>query len=635
MHPPRFTPHFAPRLTPWSRHALLALVGALLLTFAAGPASAAPPVTLTGDLTIVHVDPVPLPGGRPSPLRPHIRPFLTDDRGQETELAIEAAALDRAGGLLALDGRRVTVTLDPGPAAAGTGPRRARDIRPADGPSIAALDPAAPKIKGSQPFASLLCRFGDSTDVSPFDRFYIRDLLGSARPGLDHYFREVSYGAIDLVNSIAFDWKNLPSPRASYIGPNGAGLTKLRDDCLAAHAEVNFTQFKGINLFFNQELNGSAAGARELLTLDGQTRRWAVTWVGMEAGVGPEGSRQFVVAHEMGHGFGLPHSSGQYGETYDSGWDVMSDGRDDFEDIVESRQDFPFGGVATHTTSAHKDFLGWIPAARKFTLAAGDRAIVRLARIAQPATGDFLMAQVPIKGSSTKFYTVELRQNLERDGGRQKVSYDDGVPAGFGGAVVIHEVDYARNDRNARVEDADNNGDPNDNGAMWLAGETFTDAANGVMIRVGSIDREAGTAVVTVENQPAITIDDVTVSEPAAPAGTAQARFTVRLSYASSEGVGLDYVTAAGTATEGADYIRAAGHLSIPAGTTSATITVSVKRDTLVEVNETFFVNLKNPIGASLGDSRARGTIRDRAASPPPPPTPIPCPPPHENCQEP
>jgi hypothetical protein len=30
------------------------------------------------------------------------------------------------------------------------------------------------------------------------------------------------------------------------------------------------------------------------------------------------------VTHEMGHGFGMPHSSGPYSATYDSEWDVMS-----------------------------------------------------------------------------------------------------------------------------------------------------------------------------------------------------------------------------------------------------------------------------------------------------------------------
>ena len=49
---------------------------------------------------------------------------------------------------------------------------------------------------------------------------------------------------------------------------------------------------------------------------------------------------------------------------------------------------------------------------------------------------------------------------------------------------MIHKVDTTLSDRNAKVVDATNNGDPNDAGAMWLPGETFTDAANGIKVKV-------------------------------------------------------------------------------------------------------------------------------------------------------
>jgi hypothetical protein len=153
---------------------------------------------------------------------------------------------------------------------------------------------------------------------------------------------------------------------------------------------------------------------------------------------------------------------------------------------------------------------------------------------------------------------------------------------------------------------------------------------------VNSIDRDAGTAVITVDNKPNISISDVSVSEPLAPASTSQARFTVSLSNASSQSIGLDYFTSAGTATKDVDYVHIAqNHLSIPAGAKTATIVVNVKIDTANEVNETFFLNLKNPIGAVLTDTQAKGTIINRAPAPAPVPTPVPCPAPFVNCQEP
>ena len=76
------------------------------------------------------------------------------------------------------------------------------------------------------------------------------------------------------------------------------------------------------------------------------------------------------------------------------------------------------------------------------------------------------MAQIPIGRSPTDFYTVEVRLFA---------GYDDGIPDE---AIVIHKVDTTREDRLAQVVDVDNNGDPNDERAMWTVGEIFTDAEN-------------------------------------------------------------------------------------------------------------------------------------------------------------
>jgi Bacterial Ig-like domain len=93
------------------------------------------------------------------------------------------------------------------------------------------------------------------------------------------------------------------------------------------------------------------------------------------------------------------------------------------------------------------------------------------------------MAKIPIPGSTTRFYTVETRRFT---------GYDGQVP---GEAVVIHKVDTTLSDRNARVVDPDGNGDPNDAGAMWLLGETFTDPANGIEVSV-TRETESGYGVV-------------------------------------------------------------------------------------------------------------------------------------------
>ena len=59
------------------------------------------------------------------------------------------------------------------------------------------------------------------------------------------------------------------------------------------------------------------------------------------------GTGQVWLAHEMGHSFGLPHSSGPYRETYDSDWDPMSDGS------VCSPSHVLYGCVGVFTNSYH------------------------------------------------------------------------------------------------------------------------------------------------------------------------------------------------------------------------------------------------------------------------------------------
>ena len=89
---------------------------------------------------------------------------------------------------------------------------------------------------------------------------------------------------------------------------------------------------------------------------------------------------------------------------------------------------------------------------------------IPLERLAQPGEEGYLMAQIPIRESPTDFYTAEARLFA---------GYDDGIP---NEAIVIHKVDTTLVDRLAQVVDVDNNGDPNDEGAMWTVGEIFTNA---------------------------------------------------------------------------------------------------------------------------------------------------------------
>lgn len=94
--------------------------------------------------------------------------------------------------------------------------------------------------------------------------------------------------------------------------------------------------------------------------------------------------------------------------------------------------------------------------------------------------------------------------------------------------------------------------------------------------------------------------------------GSSLMSFTISLSSASPGGISVDVGTDIGTATPNVDYTpTTAVGLTFPTGATSATFQVPVIGDTDVEPDETFLVRLSNPVGATIADGEATGTIID------------------------
>ena len=83
--------------------------------------------------------------------------------------------------------------------------------------------------------------------------------------------------------------------------------------------------------------------------------------------------------------------------------------------------------------------------------------------------------------------------------------------------------------------------------------------------------------------------------------------FTVSLSMAVAQAVTVEYATADGTATAGADYTAASGQLAFAAGDTTGTVSVPVTDDSDTEADETL------TLAVTLGDASASaaGTIVD------------------------
>ncbi|MGN6184329.1 MAG: Calx-beta domain-containing protein [Thermoanaerobaculia bacterium] len=130
-----------------------------------------------------------------------------------------------------------------------------------------------------------------------------------------------------------------------------------------------------------------------------------------------------------------------------------------------------------------------------------------------------------------------------------------------------------------------------------------------------TITRPRATATITDDDgTPALLIGDATMAE--GDSGAVMASFTVTLAGNAAQTVTVEYATANGTASAGTDYAAANGTLVFTPGTTSQLVSVPLVGDTLVEPDETFFVNLTNAINATLSDNQGLGTITNDDVAP-------------------
>jgi M6 family metalloprotease-like protein len=387
--------------------------------------------------------------------------FLVDDDGRSTRLLLDLP-LSRSSEYLSWDRRPVEAQVDPVAPETNEGSRaRLRSLRPlAPGAGGAPAPADATRLD----FITVLCRFADDPP-QPLAPDRLARVVGPEYPGMRQYYAELSWNPdIMAGNQVTAVWYALPQPRSFYIQGTSTAFGALATDCTnAAQADVDFASYYGINLQFGGGLSTRATapydvlsfGGSWTLTLNGQTRVWGMTWMSIG-----HAENYVVYAHEMGHALGWPHSSGRYGQAYDSNWDVMSRGY--------LRNESPWGWLTVHTIGPHKDAQGWIPPARRWEPALGAVESGTIVRTARPPDEGYLIAVVP-RGTNL-FLTAEVRE---------LAGHDTPLP---GQAILLHEVDFGR----AYVVDVDQNGNPNDSGAEWIPGETFTDSLTGFSLRVVS-----------------------------------------------------------------------------------------------------------------------------------------------------
>ena len=153
-----------------------------------------------------------------------------------------------------------------------------------------------------------------------------------------------------------------------------------------------------------------------------------------------------------------------------------------------------------------------------------------------------------------------------------------------------------------------------------LPGDTFarvrlTSSATAIGPTGQAASGEVEDQQVTILPPPELRIDDVQIEE--GDSGSSALSFTISLSSASSAEVTVDYATADGSATVADDdYQASAGTATIASGQTSTTVSISVLGDNRFEADETFSLQLSNPVGATLADDSGLGRIINDDAQP-------------------
>jgi microcystin-dependent protein len=136
---------------------------------------------------------------------------------------------------------------------------------------------------------------------------------------------------------------------------------------------------------------------------------------------------------------------------------------------------------------------------------------------------------------------------------------------------------------------------------------TLALAANAAVYNISSTASSATVTIVDNDSQPTISVGNVSQNE--GNSGTTNFGFNFTLSNPSTQNISVQYATADVSAQAGSDYTAVSGTVTFNPGETSKTVNVAVNGDTTNELDETFKLNLNNPINATLLSTSATGTI--------------------------
>lgn len=356
--------------------------------------------------------------------------------------------------------------------------------------AVALSLPPAVARAGTKPWAIVLCKFGNLPNYEPRPPKFYKECfseLGVGQRREFDYFREVTYGALDMTGTKVFGWFLMRSHSTNELAAlnfpaDRAALHAWGLEVAKSHG-VDLRPFWGVCVVFNAKTDsGGVGGHRVVLGYD------KTDWI------------PSFNLHEFGHGFDVDHSWSARPDTeYGDPWDIMSAlWAHTFADRY-GRQTGP-GMNAFHLRQ-----LGCIPPDRVWSPGrTSDPQTFTLAALNRADAKGYLVASIPPDAStpSDPTYLIEFRR---------KTAWDAGIPRD---TVLVHEardngIGYlVRNDapdvaaakpqarRRSRRGAVPNRPAPTPFEA--LPGRPFVVAGRGLTLRVLSFDLKASTAKVSV-----------------------------------------------------------------------------------------------------------------------------------------